>query len=105
MPAAGDWLMTIPAGTVALGAVELPSPSENPAVARAFVAAVSVRPTTFGTVNCCGPEETTRVTAVSATTCVPAAGDWLITNPAATVELGVVVNPPTIRLAPVIAAV
>ena len=69
VPAAGDWLMTIPAGTVVLGAV-VPSPSENPAFASALVAAASVRPTTFGTVICCGPDETTSATALPVATCV-----------------------------------
>src|SRR3954465_6107588 len=95
--------MTEPAGTVVLGAVELPSPSDRPAPAIALVAAASVRPTTFGTTTCATPEETTRATALPVFTCVPATGVWLITDPAAPVVLDAFVIAPTVRPAFVIA--
>src|SRR3954465_12077516 len=96
--------MTEPAGTVVLGAVELPSPSDRPAPAIALVAAASVRPTTFGTTTCATPEETTSATALPVFTCVPATGVWLITDPDGTVVLDAVVIAPTVRPAFAIAA-
>src|SRR4051812_18243543 len=63
VPPAGVWLITIPAGTVALEAVDMDPTS--PAPLMAAVAAVWVWPTTFGTVTGAGgPEETTRFTAL-----------------------------------------
>ncbi len=46
-PAAGLWLMTLPAGTVALLCI-VTIPSLSPAAVSADVAAACVRPTTFG---------------------------------------------------------
>src|SRR4029077_10769580 len=105
VPATGDWLITEPAGTVVLGAVELPSPSDRPAPASALVAAASVSPTTLGTVTCGIPVDTTRATALPTFTCVPATGVWLITDPDGTVVLEAVLIVPTVRFAPVMADV
>jgi hypothetical protein len=63
-----------------------------------------VRPTTFGTLICAGPLETTRFTAEPLVTLAPVAGLWLITSPAATVLLDCIVTVPTVRPAAVIAA-
>src|SRR5262245_36298722 len=52
-----------------------------------------------------GPDETTSATSEPTTTCVPATGFWLITEPAGTVVLDDVVIVPTVRLAAVIAFV
>src|SRR3954468_9585253 len=77
----------------------------RPAVVIVDVAAVCVRPTTFGTATCAGPDETTSATALPTLTCVAAVGFWLITDPDGTVVLDAVVTVPTTRLAPVIAVV
>jgi hypothetical protein len=50
-----------------------------------------------------GPDDTTRLTAVAAATCAPAAGVSLITLPGATVELDAMVTVPSTRPAPLIA--
>jgi hypothetical protein len=86
-----DWVVTVP--------------TTRPAFVIAAVAAVCVRPTTFGTATCGGPDDTTRSTSLPAETCVPDSGDWLITEPAATVVLDCVVTVPTTRPALVIAVV
>src|SRR6185503_1348989 len=104
VPAAGFWLITDPAGTVVLDAV-VTVPSVSPAPAIADVAAACVWPTTFGVATCGRPDETTIDTALLIATCVPAAGVWLITDPAGTVVLDAVVTVPSVRPAPVIAAV
>ena len=70
-------------------------PAARPALVSALSAAVCVKPTTLGTATCGGPEEATSATALPAVTCVPAAGDWLITEPAGTVVLLAVVTRPT----------
>src|SRR5262249_55529843 len=69
----------------------------------ALVAAVCVRPTTFGTVTIDGPDDTTSATDEPAATAVPAAGVELMIEPAGTVALGAVVTVPTTRPALVIA--
>src|SRR3954452_4697959 len=61
VPADGVWLMTDPAGTTLLDA-DVTAPTESPAAAIAFVAAVCVRFTTAGTATCGRPEEMTNVT-------------------------------------------
>jgi len=77
VPAAGFWLITLPAGTVVLDCCET-VPSASPAPAIAVVAAASVRLTTFGTITGpgvgAGPDDTTRFTAEPAATPVPDAG-------------------------------
>src|SRR4051812_27634431 len=52
---------------------------------------------TSGTATCGKPEEITSATALPTTTSVPAAGFWLITEPAATVMLDDVLIAPTVR--------
>lgn len=94
--------MTLPDGTVALVAI-VTVPSVSPADVIAVVAAACVCPTTFGTVAVLAPVDTTRLTAVFGGTELPAAGDWLITLPAATVELVDVVIVPTVKPAATIA--
>ena len=80
-PATGDWLMTEPAGTVALDRAD-----REARIAMADEAAVCVRPTTSGTATCGTPLDTTSATALPVSTCAPAAGDWLMTEPAGTVS-------------------
>src|SRR5256885_1088153 len=94
----------MPAGTVALCTVDT-TPTANPAPVIAVVAAVWVRPTTFGTATCGWPDEITRAIALPTFTCVAAVGFSLITDPAATVVLVAVVTVPTVRFALVIAVV
>src|SRR3954463_12064528 len=77
----------------------------RPAVVIVDVAATCVRPTTFGTATCGGPDETTSATALPTFTCVAAVGFWLITDPDRTVVLDAVVTVPTVRPAVVIADV
>ena len=72
---------------------------------RASAAAVCVRPTTFGTVTCGGPDETTRATALPLATCEAAAGVCVMTDPDGTVPLAAVAIVPTTRPAFVIAVV
>src|SRR6185503_18301248 len=96
--------MTDPAGIVALEAV-VTAPTTRPAPVMAVDAAACVVLTTFGTVLSAGPDETTSETAVPPVTCVPAAGFWLMTEPAGTVVLDAVVIVPTVRPTPVIALV
>src|SRR5690349_7467852 len=94
--------MTDPAGTVVLAAfVTVPTVSPVPVIA--LLAAACVRFTTFGTLTCGGPEETTSATALPTTTSAPAVGFWLITEPADTVVLAAFVIAPTVRPAAVIA--
>src|SRR5437868_1168708 len=73
VPAAGVWLMTDPEGTVVLDA-GVNAPILRPAPEIALLAAVCVRPTTFGTATCGGPDDTTSETALLLATCVAAAG-------------------------------
>jgi hypothetical protein len=96
VPPTGFWLMTDPAGTVELAAVET-LPTVSPMFVNVVVAAACVAPTTEGTVTIRGPEETTRLTALPAATGVPLVGFWLMTSPAATVVLDAVVTVPTVR--------
>src|SRR2546427_9708576 len=63
--------MTEPAGTVRLDAV-VTAPTMRFAPVIAVVAAACVRPTTFGTATCGGPDDTTSATALPVATCVPA---------------------------------
>src|SRR4051812_26344259 len=104
VPAIGVWLITEPAGTVVLEAV-VTAPTIRFALVIAAVAAVCVSPTTAGTATCGRPDDTTSATALPMTTCAPAIGVWLITDPEGTVVLVAVVTAPTIRFALVIAAV
>jgi hypothetical protein len=104
VPAVGLSLMTLPAATVLLVAV-VTVPSTKPAPVIAVVAAACVSPTTFGTDTLAGPLETTMLTAEPTLTLVPAVGLSLMTLPAATVLLVVVVTVPSTRPAPVIAVV
>lgn len=71
----------------------------------AVVAAACVMPTTLGTVTEAGPDDTTKFTELPDAPFVPEVGLWLITLPAATVELLCVVTVPTLRPTPVIAVV
>jgi hypothetical protein len=71
----------------------------------AVVAAACVCPTTLGTATSPVPEETTKLTAEAAITCVPAAGFSLITLPEVTVLLDWAVTVPNTKLALVIAVV
>src|SRR5262245_55938554 len=96
--------MTDPAGTVVLDAV-VTVPTVRFAFVIAVVAAVCVRPTTFGTATCGGPLDTVRLTALPCATCVPAVGDCEMTDPAGTVVLDAVVTVPSVRFAPAIADV
>src|SRR4029078_9306405 len=59
VPGARVLLMIEPAGTVVLEAVESPSPRLSPAPMIALLAAVCVRPTTFGTATFGRPDKTT----------------------------------------------
>src|SRR6476661_8261457 len=94
--------ITEPPGTVVLDCVVIvPTVSVAPVIA--VLAAACVRPTTFGTVVCGRPDETTRATEVLMTTSLSAAGVWLITEPLGTVVLDCVVIVPTVSVAPVIA--
>src|SRR3954466_15595011 len=72
-PAAGDWLMTLPDGTVMLEAVvSVPTTSCAPVIA--VVAAACVNPTTAGALTCGRPVDTASDTLVPGFTSVPAAG-------------------------------
>src|SRR5262245_8685230 len=96
--------MTSSAGMIVEGAnVTVPS-VRLPAVI-ALVAAARVRPTTFGTVTIDGPDDTTNATDEPGAAAVPAAGVWLMIEPAGTVALGDVRTVPTTRPALVIAVV
>ena len=102
-PAAGDVLITSPAGTVVLLLFVTP-PAVSPAAAIAALAFAVVMPDTSGTVTIgigWGPWEITRFTAVPCSTAAPAAGDVLITLPDATVLLYAWVMVPVVRLADV----
>src|SRR4026209_2363763 len=71
----------------------------------AVVAALCVRPTTLGTATCGRPDDMTSATALPTLTCVPLAGDLLVTDPGGAVVLVAVVTVPTVRPAPVMAVV
>src|SRR5258705_4901612 len=96
--------MMAPAGTVVLDAVVM-APTAKPAEVMAADAAACVNPATFGTATSGRPDETTRAIAEPTAICVPAAGFSLMTAPAGTVVLDVVVTLPTVRLAAAIAVV
>src|SRR3954466_8687895 len=96
--------MTLPTGTVMLGAVVI-VPTTSCAVVIAVVAAACVRPTTAGAVTCGSPDEIVSAIALPTTTSAFAAGFWLITLPAGTVMLEAVVRVPTTSCAVVIAVV
>ncbi|HLY16812.1 MAG TPA: hypothetical protein VKR61_06285 [Bryobacteraceae bacterium] len=83
VPAVGLSLITLPIGTVVLGAL-VTVPSTSPALVMADVAAACVCPTTLGTAT---PVEITKLTADPPLTAVPAAGLSLITLPMGTVLL------------------
>src|SRR4051812_24380210 len=72
-PAAGDWLMTLPDGTVMLYVVVI-VPSTSCAVVIAVVAAACVNPTTSGALTCGSPDEIVSAIALPTTTSAPAAG-------------------------------
>src|SRR4029079_3641448 len=110
VPASGVWLMTVPAGTVALDVVVAPPTTrtargiaEGAAGVSGAVAAVGVVFTTFGTTTSAGPDETTSATPLPVATCVPAAGFWLMTDPAGTVPRESCVIAPAVSPALVIA--
>jgi hypothetical protein len=104
LPAVGDWLMTLPEATVLLEAV-VTAPTTKPAALMAVAAAACVKPTTLGTETVGGPVETTMLTEEPGLTEAPAAGDSLMTKPAATVLLEDALIVPTVKPAPVIEAV
>src|SRR6478672_11521077 len=93
--------MTDPAGTVVLDDCVI-APTARFALVIAVVAAACVRPTTFGTVTCGGPDDMTSATALPVATDVPLTGDWLITDPAGAVVLDAVATVPATRFAPAI---
>src|SRR3954471_23323526 len=95
-PAAGFWLITEPAATVMLDDV-LIAPTVKPALVSALDALAWGWFVTSGTATCGRPEEITSATALPTTTSAPAAGLWLITEPAATVMLDDVLIAPTVR--------
>src|SRR5262245_7502053 len=82
VPAAGAWLITVPAAAALFTLVM--EPATTPAFVSAVVAAACVRPTTFGT---SAPRDTVIVTVLPNGRSRPAAGFWLITLPIATVGL------------------
>src|SRR5262245_6232463 len=92
--APGDWLITLPPGTVVLG-WNVTVPTTRPAPVIDVLAAACVRPTTFGTVTGGGPLETVRLTAVPGLTWVAAAGSCVMTLPAGTVALVTFVTVPS----------
>jgi hypothetical protein len=94
VPETGDWLITSPALTVVLVAV-VTSPTTRPALVMREVATDCVRPTRLGTATVGGPDDTTRFTALPVAACAPAAGVWLMTEPAGTVVLDACVTVPT----------
>ena len=79
------------------------APTVRPAFVIAVVAAACVRPTTFGTATCGGPDETTSATEMLLPVSVPAAGVWLITDPDGTVALDPCVTAPRVSPAATIA--
>src|SRR3954467_14511204 len=96
--------MTLPAGTVMLGAVVI-VPTTSCAVVIALDAAACVMPTTSGALTCGRPVEIVSATALPPTTSAFAAGFWLMTDPAATVMLDAVVIVPSTSCAVVSAVV
>src|SRR3954468_15907945 len=95
-PAAGDWLMTVPAGTVMLEVMVI-APTVRPTFVNALDALACGWPVTRGTATCGRPDEITSATALPTTTSAPAAGFWLITEPDGTVMLDLVLIAPTVR--------
>ena len=72
-------------------------PTVRPAPASTVEAFCCDKPTTLGTVAGGGPDDTTKFTAEPRATAAPAAGFWLMTVPAGTVELVCGVTLPTVR--------
>src|SRR4051812_50210411 len=81
VPAAGDSLMTVPAGTVLLDAV-VTAPTVSDALIMAVDAAPRVRPTTLGTEAWARPGGTTRAPPPPPAARAPPARGWLVTHPA-----------------------
>src|SRR3954453_671821 len=77
--------------------VVLIAPTVRPMLVRALDALAWGRLVTSGTATCGRPEEITSATALPTTTSAPAAGFWLITEPAGTVMLDAVLMAPTVR--------
>src|SRR4051794_2699296 len=77
--------------------VVLIAPTVKPALVSALEAIACGLSVTSGTATCGRPEEITSATALPTTTSAPAAGDWLMTVPAGTVMLEVMVIAPTVR--------
>src|SRR3954467_7146406 len=73
------------------------APTVRPMLVSALDALACAWFATSGTATCGKPEEITSATALPTTTSVPAAGFWLITEPAATVMLDDVLIAPTVR--------
>src|SRR3954447_23350755 len=71
--AVGVWLMTDPAGTVALDDCVI-APTVRPAVVIAAEAAACVSPTTSGTGTCGGPDDITSAIARRTVACAAAIG-------------------------------
>src|SRR4051812_30702863 len=94
--------MTDPDGTVVLDAV-VTVPTKRPTLLIAVDAAACVSPTTFGTVTCGCPDDTTSATALPVATWTPADGVWLITDPAGMIVFDTVVTAPSVRPVLVIA--
>src|SRR5215217_4242462 len=95
-PAAGFWLITEPAATLMLEDV-LIAPTVRPMLVSALDALACDLFVTSGTATCGRPDEITSATALPTTTSAPAAGFWLITEPAGTVMLDAVLIAPTVR--------
>src|SRR3954468_13473211 len=81
--------------------VVLIAPTVRPMLVSALDALACGWLVTSGTATCGRPEEITSATALPITTSAPAAGFWLITEPAGTVMLEVVLIAPTVRPTPV----
>src|SRR5215217_7991415 len=75
----------------------LMAPTVRPMLVSALAALAWGWLVTSGTATCARPEEITSATALPTTTSAPAAGFWLITEPAATVMLEDVLIAPTVR--------
>ncbi len=81
----GDWLMTVPAGTVSSNFSR--TCGSSPASMTAALAWSTGAPTTFGTATGCGPSLITSTTTWSRLSSVPGAGLVAMTEPSATLLL------------------
>ena len=102
LPATGAWLITLPAGTVALFAL-VTAPTVNPTPVIVDCAVAWSIPTTLGTVTSPGPSDRVNDTGLFSGARAPPPGLWLMTCPLGAGEFATLIVPtasPAAAIAP-----